>query len=126
MNEINDPSGPAGLETDPSKRLVSQNTLRGAGDDRTYEAADGQFLYYCLPKSYLASASSRNAYELEITDTSPGDKTEAFVLLQEPTADYNRGPNIKGYTEEYLVYKSINSNLPNPTLTLTFKLIDAP
>ena len=126
MNEINDPSGPAGLETDPSKRLVSQNTLRGAGDDRTYEAADGQFLYYCLPKSYLASASSRNAYELEITDMSPGDKTDAFALLQEPTADYNRGPNIKGYTEEYLVYKSINSNLPNPTLTLTFKLIDAP
>ena len=112
------------LDSVPSRILKTQSTLLNSGDVRSYNTVDLQFMYYCIPKSYLASSdSNRNAYKLEITRFSAGDFTDSFTLLQTPGADYNR-PNQKQFSEVFNIYKSINTNLAGDApVTLTFKLI---
>ena len=127
MNKINAPSS-QGLSSTPSKQLVTQSTLRNSGDTRTYNTLDLQYIYYCIPKSYLASSdSNRNAYELEITRYNPGDFTSSCVLLQTEGVDYNR-ENEKNFSEEFNIYRTINTNIAgseNGPITLTFKLISS-
>ena len=123
MNKIDVPSQQF-LDSGPSRILKTQSTLLNSGDVRSYNTVDLQFMYYCIPKSYLASSdSNRNAYKLEITRFSAGDFTDSFTLLQTPGANYNR-TNQKQFSEVFDIYKSINTNLAGDApVTLTFKLI---
>lgn len=125
MNKIN-AAGSQNLDSSPSKQLISQSTLLNSGDSRTYNTLDLQYIYYCIPKSYLASSDiNRNAYELEITRYNPGDFTSSCVLLQTEGVDYNR-ENEKNFSEEFNIYRTINTNIAgseNGPITLTFKLI---
>ena len=123
MNKIDVPNQQF-LDSEPSRALKTQSTLLTTGDVRPYNTGDLQYLYYCIPKSYLASSdSNRNAYKLEITRFSPGDFTDSFVLLQTTGANYNR-VNQKLFSEEFDIYKSVNTNIAGDnTVTLTFKLI---
>jgi hypothetical protein len=125
MNKIDFP-GAQLLDNAPSKQLIKQSTLLNSGDTRTYNTLDLQYIYYCVPKSYLASSdTSRNAYQLEITQFNPGDFTSSCVLLQTAGVNYNR-QNEKLFTEEFNIYRTINTNIAGSSdgpVTLTFKLI---
>jgi hypothetical protein len=126
MQEIDDPNGPAGLEGPPSKVLVSQATLKSSnGDNRAYEAESGQFFYYAYPKSYEASSNgARSSFRLQITRDNPDDATDAWMKLIDGTVGiYNRLNGTTEYTEEYVIWRSRNSNLTSGVYELNFRLV---
>jgi len=68
----------------------------------TVTAGEGQYIFYCLPTRYGACSFAVGGF------------SGGFELVA--TVEFT---NASGYTEKYYVYKSVNANLGNTTVSIT-------
>lgn len=91
----------------------SQQSLK-AIDQVSYQSIAGQYLYYAFPKSYLNKNAGNEGYyanRLAFLSSGGNDITNTFVQSSAPLG--TTWSNDQGFEEEYVIYRSENTNIAN-------------
>ena len=112
---------PDGSQTDPQEDSLTQSNVRN-GQTIEYSTQEGEFIYFCFPKSYLDTASQIGYYELVITDSSGLPRTNEFTNIS--GSDGSTFENEADFAEPYYLFCSRQANLAGQegTITLSFNI----